>query len=255
MTGIRTVEEHGYSALQLGSLIPKALKLNKATIGHFASIGIAPRTHLTEFRITPDAVVPVGTILNCRHFVPGQFVAVTGTNQGKGFQGAMKRHGFSGQGASHGNSVSHRVLGATGCRQDPGKVIKGKKMPGHMGTETVTIEVAKVYKIDIKHNLVYIEGAAPGKPGTLLRIRDSLRKPFTDKAPPPFPTYKPTQNDVDQLVKWSLNTYLTPTEEAYLAQQGLLPNNYEREPPYELIAPPPMIDPFAIPENDEPEEH
>ena len=167
----------------------------------------------------------------------------------------MKRHGFSGQGASHGNSISHRVLGATGCRQDPGKVIKGKKMPGHMGTETVTIEVAKVYKIDIKQNLLYIEGPAPGKPGTLLRIRDSLRKPFTIKNPPPFPTYTLTNTDKEQLIKWTMNSYLSPTEEHYLLQQGSLPANYEREPPYELIAPPPTVDPFSIPENDEPEEH
>ena len=92
-----------------------------------------PRSVLSEFRVTADAVLPVGTALDVRHFVPGQFVDVRGTSQGKGFQGAMKRHNFAGQRATHGNSVSHRVLGSTGQRQDPGHVIKGKKMPGHMG--------------------------------------------------------------------------------------------------------------------------
>ena len=101
--------------------------------GYFAAQGVPPRSVLSEFRVTADAVLPVGTALDVRHFVPGQFVDVRGTSQGKGFQGAMKRHGFKGQSASHGNSVSHRVLGSTGQRQDPGKVIKGKKMPGHMG--------------------------------------------------------------------------------------------------------------------------
>ncbi len=165
----------------------------------------------------------------------------------------MKRHNFSGQGASHGNSVSHRVLGATGCRQDPGRVIKGKSMPGHMGAETVTYESLLVYKVDVRRNLLFLHGAVPGKPGGLLRISDSQRKKFTAASPPPFPTYNLTDADKTALAMWAAGAYLPPTEEAYLAQIGGLPAGYQREPPTELVAPPPAVDPFAIPENDEPE--
>lgn len=180
MTGVVEAAERGYTAVQVGAALPKLRNVNRARAGHFASVGVAPRRHLAEFRVTPEAVCAVGTPLLARHFVPGQMVKVTGTSQGKGFQGAMKRHGFAGQGASHGNSVSHRAIGATGCRQDPGKVIKGKKMPGHMGEKTISIDV-QVFKIDVKSNLIYIKGAVPGKPGEAecARARASERIPLT----------------------------------------------------------------------------
>jgi large subunit ribosomal protein L3 len=171
VTGVVEAAERGYTAVQVGAALPKLRNVNRARAGHFASVGVAPRRHLAEFRVTPEAVCAVGTPLLARHFVPGQMVKVTGTSQGKGFQGAMKRHGFAGQGASHGNSVSHRAIGATGCRQDPGKVIKGKKMPGHMGEKTISIDV-QVFKIDIKSNLIYIKGAVPGS-----QVRRSAREP------------------------------------------------------------------------------
>lgn len=165
VTDVIKEEERGYSALQVGAGIPRPKELNSALLGHFEKLGVAPRSYLAEFRVTSDALLPIGTPLVAQHFMPGQFITVSGTSQGKGFQGAMKRHGFAGQGASHGNSVSHRVLGSTGNRQDPGKVIKGKKMPGQMGGVTITMDGLRIHKVDIKHNLLYVEGALPGKPG------------------------------------------------------------------------------------------
>ena len=186
VTGVINAPTRGYTALQVGAGLPRLRNVNRAAAGHFSKLGIAPRIVLGEFRVTPDALLPVGTPILARHFVPGQMIKVTGTSQGKGFQGAMKRHGFSGQGASHGNSVSHRALGATGCRQDPGKVIKGKKMPGHMGEETITMDV-KVYKIDIKSNLIYVKGSVPGKPGEFETT--SKRDPPCSPSPSPDPNF------------------------------------------------------------------
>jgi large subunit ribosomal protein L3 len=254
VTGVRTQEKHGYTSVQVGCRVPKTGKLKAALLGQFRAEGIAPRADVAEFRVTPDALLPVGTPLTCRHFVPGQRVRVTGTSQGKGFQGAMKRHNFAGMSASHGNSLSHRALGATGCRQDPGKVQKGKKMAGHMGEDTITSDGVVVYKIDVKRNLLYLAGAAPGKPGTLLHIKDSYLHPFRPEAPPPFPTYALTDADRLALAKWAAGAYLAPDEEAYLAQKNALPAGYEREPPFEYIAAPSEVDPFAIPENDDAEE-
>ena len=210
----------GYTALQVGSGLPAPSRVPRTLAGHFAALGVAPRRTLAEFRVSPNALLPLGTPLTCRHFVPGQMVRVTSTSQGKGFQGAMKRHGFAGQGASHGNSVSHRVLGATGCRQDPGKVIKGKKMPGRMGGDTITMDL-QVYKLDIKSNLVYLKGAVPGKPGTSVRLVDSTKSPL--KTPPPFPTYAPSKEDAEQLALWSAGAYLAPLEELELSLTGALP--------------------------------
>ena len=253
VTAVRSAEQHGYFAVQVGGRAPKTQRVSSAAAGFFRKAGVAPRAHLGEFHTTADATLPVGTSLTCRHFVPGQLLKVTGTTQGKGFQGAMKRHHFAGQPASHGNSLSHRALGATGCRQDPGKVSKGKKMPGQMGGGTVTVDGLTLYKIDVRRNLLYVIGAVPGKPGTLLRICDSPKQRFSAASPPPFPTYVPSAADQAALARWAAGAFLPPAEEALLAQLGLLPAAYEREPAYELLAPPPAIDPFSILENDEPE--
>lgn len=220
VTGHATVDKRGYTALQLGAGVPSPLRVPRSMAGYFATQAVAPRRELSEFRVTPDAMLPLGTPILARHFVPGQMVKVTSVSQGKGFQGAMKRHGFAGQGASHGNSVSHRVLGATGCRQDPGKVIKGKKMPGHMGEKTISMDL-QVFKVDIKANLLYLKGAVPGKPGTSIRVVDSIKSPH--KAPPPFPTYTLSPEDLHQLEKWAAGAYLTPMEELELKLKGAIP--------------------------------
>lgn len=113
---------------------------------------------------------------------------VCGISKGKGFQGAMKRWNFRGGAATHGNSVSHRVLGSTGCRQDPGRVFKGKKMAGHMGVDRITVQNLKVMKIDPLRQLIYVHGAVPGNNGGFVRIVDAVKGPF-HPVPPPFPTF------------------------------------------------------------------
>jgi large subunit ribosomal protein L3 len=161
----------------------------------------APVPYLVrEFRIDSDdeqLLIPIGTQIHARHFVPGQNVDVTGITKGKGFQGAMKKHGFKGMPASHGVSKSHRALGSTGQCQDPGKVWKGKKMAGRMGSEQRTIQNLRVVKIDRGRNLIFVKGAIPGSKGTFCEIRDAVKKPLWKTSlvldgidRPPLPTYQ-----------------------------------------------------------------
>ena len=134
----RTADKEGYVALQLGVGTRKAKNVSKAMRGHFAKSKVEVKRKVAEFRVSQDALIPVGAELTADHFVVGQFVDVTGTSVGKGFAGAMKRHNFGGLRASHGVSISHRSIGSTGGRQDPGKTFKNKKMPGHMGVDRIT---------------------------------------------------------------------------------------------------------------------
>src|SRR6201991_2033755 len=129
----RTKDKNGYVALQLGSGIRKVKNVPKAERGHFAVAKVEPKRKITEFRVSEDALIPVGAEITADHFVVGQFVDVTGTSIGKGFAGGMKRWNFGGLRATHGVSISHRSIGSTGNRQDPGKVFKNKKMPGQLG--------------------------------------------------------------------------------------------------------------------------
>jgi len=122
------------------------------------------------------------------HFVPGQYVDVCGTTKGKGFAGVMKRWNFGGGRATHGNSLAHRIPGSTGCRQDPGRVFKNKKMPGRLGGERATIQSLKILKIDPARDLVYVKGAVPGNNGGFVRIVDAVMGPFYP-SPPPIPTF------------------------------------------------------------------
>ena len=134
----RSKEKDGYVALQLGAGHRKVKNVSKPERGRFAVAKVEPKRKLAEFRVSDDAVIPVGAEITADHFVVGQFVDVTGTSIGKGFAGGMKRWNFGGLRASHGVSVSHRSIGSTGGRQDPGKTFKNKKMPGHLGVERVT---------------------------------------------------------------------------------------------------------------------
>ncbi len=128
----RTQEKNGYTAVQLGVGLAKVKNTPKAMRGHFATASVEPKAKVAEFRVSPENLLDVGAEITVDHFVAGQKVDVTGTSTGKGFQGVMKRHNFGGGRATHGNSLSHRIAGSTGQRQDPGKVFKGKKMAGHM---------------------------------------------------------------------------------------------------------------------------
>ncbi len=181
----KTPERDGYSAVQLGSATPKLKRLTKAVRGHFVKAKVEPKRKLQEFRVAPDMAMPVGAEVTADHFVSGQFVDVTGTSKGKGFQGGIKRWNFSGLRATHGVSVSHRSIGSTGNRQDPGKVFKNKKMPGHLGSETVTTQNVQVVRTDAERGLILLKGSVPGAQGGWVTVRDAVKRKLPDSAPRP----------------------------------------------------------------------
>src|SRR6186997_1020883 len=181
----RTKEKNGYVALQLGSGTRKVKNVTKAERGNFAIAKVEPKRTVTEFRVSEDAMIPVGAEITADHFVPGQFVDVTGTSIGKGFAGGMKRWNFGGLRATHGVSISHRSIGSTGGRQDPGKTFKNKKMPGHLGAERVTTQNLRVGQTDPARGLILVEGAVPGSKGGWIAVRDAVKKALPKDAPKP----------------------------------------------------------------------
>ncbi len=181
----RTADRDGYVAVQLGCGKAKVKNVTKPQRGHFAKAKVEPKRHVAEFRVSEDALVDVGAELTADHFLAGQYVDVTGQSIGKGFAGGMKRHGFHGLRASHGVSVSHRSLGSTGNRQDPGKVFKGKKMPGHMGDRRVTVHNLVVVQCDADRGLIMLRGAVPGAKGQYVLIKDAVKRPATEGLPFP----------------------------------------------------------------------
>lgn len=181
----RTDEKNGYTALQLGAGTRRPSRVAAPERGNFAVAKVEAKRKLAEFRVSPDNLIEVGAEITADHFVPGQFVDITGTSIGKGFQGAMKRWNFGGLRASHGVSVSHRSHGSTGQRQDPGKVFKGKKMAGHMGSERVTTQNLVVVKTDTERGLVMVRGAVPGHKGGWVLVRDAVKRKLPDAAPKP----------------------------------------------------------------------
>lgn len=187
----RTVEKNGYSAVQLGVGLRKVRNTPRALRGHFATASVEPKRKVAEFRVSPENLIEVGVELTADHFIVGQFVDVTGTSQGKGFQGVIKRHHFGGGRATHGNSVSHRTHGSTGQRQDPGKVFKGKKMAGHMGDDRVTTQNLKIVKTDAERGLIMVEGAVPGVRGGWILVRDAVKRSLPDGVPMPGAFRKP----------------------------------------------------------------
>src|SRR5499426_2260180 len=181
----RTKDKNGYVALQLGSGARKVKNIPKAERGHFAVSKVEPKRKVAEFRVSDDALIPVGAEITADHFVVGQFVDVTGTSIGKGFAGGMKRWNFAGLRASHGVSISHRSIGSTGGRQDPGKTWKNKKMPGHMGVDRVTTLNLRVVQTDVARGLILVEGAVPGSKGGWITVRDAIKKSLPKDAPKP----------------------------------------------------------------------
>ena len=181
----RTKDKNGYVALQLGSGTRKPRNLTKADRGHFAVAKVEPKRKLAEFRVEESDLIPVGAEITADHFVVGQFVDVTGTSIGKGFAGGMKRWNFAGLRASHGVSISHRSIGGTGGRQDPGKTFKNKKMPGHLGVERVTTLNLRVVQTDVERGLLLIEGAVPGAKSGWVTVRDAVKKKLPKEAPKP----------------------------------------------------------------------
>ena len=157
----------------------------EAERGRFAVAQVEPKRKLAEFRVSEDAVIPVGAEITADHFIAGQFVDVTGITTGKGFAGGMKRWNFGGLRATHGVSVSHRSIGSTGGRQDPGKTFKNKKMPGHLGVERVTTQNLRVVSTDVERGLILVEGAVPGVAGGWIFVRDAVKRKLPKEVPMP----------------------------------------------------------------------
>ncbi len=181
----RTNDRDGYTAVQLGVGSAKAKNTSKAMRGHFAKAKVEPKRKLVEFRVSEDAMVPLGAEIVTSHFIDGQKVDLTGTSKGKGFAGAMKRHNFGGMRATHGVSISHRAHGSTGQCQDPGKVFKGKKMAGHMGDEQVTIQNLEIVSTDDDAGLILVKGAVPGAKENWVIIQDAVKKALPKDLPMP----------------------------------------------------------------------
>jgi len=172
----RTQEKDGYTAIQLGWGKAKVKNVTQPQRGHFAKAKVEPKQKLVEFRVDADALLEPGATLSAAHFVPGQKVDVCGTSKGKGFAGGMKRWNFSGLEASHGVSISHRSLGSTGNRQDPGKTFKNKKMAGHLGVERITTLNLEVAAVDAERGLLMIKGAVPGAKDSYVLVRDAVKR-------------------------------------------------------------------------------
>ncbi|ABD53500.1 50S ribosomal protein L3 [Jannaschia sp. CCS1] len=178
----KTSDSDGYSAVQLGAGTAKAKRTSAPMRGVFAKASVEPKRKLVEFRVDADNLIEVGEEIIADHYFEGQFVDVTGTSIGKGFQGAMKRHNFGGLRASHGVSISHRSHGSTGQCQDPGRVFKGKKMAGHMGAARVTTQNLQIVRTDTDRGLIMIKGAVPGSKGGWVTVKDAVKKPFPENA-------------------------------------------------------------------------
>jgi large subunit ribosomal protein L3 len=185
VTAQRTKDKDGYVALQLGAGAKKVKNTSKAMRGHFAKALVEPKRHIVEFRVSEDNLIDVGAEFTADHFVPGQAVDVSGLTVGKGFQGGMKRWNFGGLRATHGVSLSHRSLGSTGNRQDPGRTFKNKKMAGHLGQETVTTLNLTVFRVDVERGLILLKGAVPGTEGTYVKIRDAVKRAAPADLPKP----------------------------------------------------------------------
>src|SRR6201995_4349410 len=181
----RTQEKNGYTALQLGVGKAKVKNVSKAERGRFAIAHVEPKMRLAEFRVAEDKMIPVGAEITADHFVVGQYVDVTGVTMGKGFAGGMKRWNFGGLRATHGVSISHRSIGSTGGRQDPGKTWKNKKMAGHMGVDKVTTQNLRVVRTDVERGLILVEGSVPGSKGGWIRVRDAVKRSLPKEAPRP----------------------------------------------------------------------
>ena len=176
----RTAETDGYSAVQLGAGTAKVKRTSQAMRGHFSAAKVEPKRKIAEFRVDAENLIDVGEEITANHYFEGQFVDVSGTSIGKGFQGAMKRWNFGGLRATHGVSISHRSHGSTGQCQDPGRVFKGKKMAGHMGAARVTTQNLQVVRTDADRGLIMVKGAVPGSKGGWVTIKDAVKKPIPE---------------------------------------------------------------------------
>ena len=175
VTQVRTKDKDGYEAVQLafGAVDPR--RVNKPRTGHFDKAGVTPRRHLVELRTTDADAYEVGQEITAEVFPAGSRVDVTGTSKGKGYAGVMKRHGFKGQGASHGNQAKHRAPGSIGGCATPGRVFKGLRMAGRMGNVKVTTQGLTVHDVRAEDGLLLIKGAVPGPNGSLVFVRTAAK--------------------------------------------------------------------------------
>ena len=171
---VKTEETDGYNAVQLGFGSVKERKVNKPDMGHFTKVKVTPVKHLREFRLEDVSNVKPGDEIKADIFAEGENVDIQGTSKGKGFQGVIKRHGQSRGPMGHG-SMYHRRPGSMGSTSTPGRVFKGKKLPGHMGVVTVTIQNLKVIRVDLDKNVILVKGSVPGNKGAILKIRDTVK--------------------------------------------------------------------------------
>jgi len=185
VVAVREADRDGYTAVQLGAGTAKAKNVAKPQRGHFGKAEVEPKAKLAEFRVSDDAVLDVGAEISADHYVAGQIVDIQGVTQGKGFAGGMKRWGFGGLRATHGVSVSHRSLGSTGQRQDPGKVFKNKKMAGQMGDKNRTQQNLEIVSTDVERGLIFVKGSVPGSKGGWLLVKDSIKVARHADAPYP----------------------------------------------------------------------
>jgi large subunit ribosomal protein L3 len=185
VVGRREADRDGYTAVQLGAGAAKAKNVAKPQRGAFGKAEVEPKAKVAEFRVAEDALLDIGATISADHFVAGQMVDVSGSTQGKGFQGAMKRWGFGGLRATHGVSVSHRSHGSTGQRQDPGKVFKNKKMAGHMGARNRTQQNLEIVRTDVARGLLFVKGSVPGHKGSWLTVKDAVKLPRNENVPYP----------------------------------------------------------------------
>ncbi|MAZ44303.1 MAG: 50S ribosomal protein L3 [Legionellales bacterium] len=183
VTQVKTQNNDGYAAIQVTTGEKRVSRMSKPEAGHFAKNEVAPGRLLKEFTSKDGSDftdVNVGDELTVELIAEGAIVDVTATSKGKGFAGGVKRHNFRTQDASHGNSLSHRVVGSTGQNQTPGRVFKGKKMPGQMGNVKTTVQSLTVVKVDAQRQVVLVNGSVPGAPGGEVIIRPAAKKPAAD---------------------------------------------------------------------------
>lgn len=175
VTQLRNADRDGYTAVQIGYGQIDPRKVTKPLAGHFEAAGVTPRRHLVELRTADAADYAAGQELSVELFEAGQKVDVVGTSKGKGFAGTMKRHNFSGVGASHGAHKNHRKPGSIGGASTPGRVFRGQKMAGRMGAERVTTQNLTIHAIDAEKNLLLIKGAVPGARGRVVLVRTAVK--------------------------------------------------------------------------------
>lgn len=177
VTRVKSADSDGYSAVKVTTGSVKLSRISKALAGEYAKVGVEPGEGMWEFRVSDEeaGAHPQGSQITVEAFAAGQLVDVRGTTIGKGYAGTIKRHHFSGQDATHGNSVSHRVPGSIGQRQTPGRVFKGKRMSGHLGNIGRSILNLAVVRVDVERNLLLIKGAVPGHAGSHVVVKPAVK--------------------------------------------------------------------------------